>query len=487
MLKKNNLYLFLLCASLAAYGCGTSGTSTTETLNSNDQQTSTVLNGVTLTNSMQGQSVGLADVDGDEIADKLVGAPYAAVSSQTGAVIVYKGSSSGFSAEPASLLTGDVNFGSSVFKLEKGSSDTSEKFAVGAINGDGTDVSLCGSVAIYQAGSTGPKLLVKLSGEGPMDKFGYSLASGDFNGDGKTDIAIGAPYHNPAPSLYRQGAVYVYLGPDFGTKIALRASSANKGLARALATGDINGDGIADLLISANGKVLGFYGGTSFAPAIGFPDVTISSSASGFGKSIAVIGDIDADGYGEIAIGAPNAVITFNGVANRDTGSVYIIKGGSGIRSISNADTSTDKIVRIDGNALFDRFGSSIVPVGDVDGGSKPDFAVGATMADVNAGDISGKVYLLKGENINATTITLTLANATAFNGTIKDQAYGTFLVSSGNGKLLIGAPNSNMNTGGVSMVDLATGQVVSDGGSGGSGGGGDGHDHAPIYETDTD
>ena len=159
-----------------------------------------------------------------------------------------------------------------------------------------------------------------------MDKFGYSLASGDFNGDGKTDIAIGAPYHNPAPSLYRQGAVYIYLGPDFGTKIALRASSANKGLARAVAAGDINGDGIADLIISASGKVLGFYGGTSFAPTIGSPDVTISSSASGFGKSIAVIGDIDADGKGEIAIGAPNAVITLSSVSSRDTGSVHIIK-----------------------------------------------------------------------------------------------------------------------------------------------------------------
>jgi len=484
MHKKNNLQLLLLCASLAAYGCGASGTSTTETLNSDDQQTSTVLNGVTLTNSMQGQSVGLADVDRDGIADKVVGAPYATVSSQTGAVIVYKGSLSGFSAEPTSLLTGDNNFGFSIVKLEKGSSDTLEKLAVGAINGDGTDVSLCGSVAIYQAGSSGPQLLIKLSGEGPMDKFGYSLASGDFNGDGKTDIAIGAPYHNPDSSLYRQGAVYVYFGPDFGTKIALRASSANKGLARAVATGDINGDGIADLLISASGKVLGFYGGTSFAPAIGSPDVTISSSLSGFGKSIAVIGDIDADGYGEIAIGAPNAVITVNSVVNRDTGSVHIIKGGTGIRSITNADTSTEKIVRIDGNALFDRFGSSIIPVGDVDGDSKPDFAVGATMADVNANDISGKVYLFKGKDISAGT---TLANSTSFSGTIKDQAYGTFLASTGNGRLVIGAPNSNMNTGGVIVVDLATGEVVTDGGSGGTGGDGHDHDHAPIFETDTD
>lgn len=485
----NKIYkpiLLALFGGLAAYGCGSSGSSSMEMPGNNNQNN--VLNGVTLMSSKQGQSVGLVDADGDTIPDKVVGAPYAVTSTNTGAVLVYKGDSAGgFSLSPSNLLTGDDNLGFSFAKLQKGSStnpDNIEMFAVGAINGSGDgqiDASLCGTVSIYKSGSDGPQLVTKLSGDGAMAKFGLSLAAGDMNDDGYTDIAVGAPFNTNAPSLYMQGAVYVYLGPDFSatTRKTLYASTTNKGLGWAVATGDINGDGKSDLLISATGKLLGYYGGTSFAPVIGSPDVAISSTAAGFGKAIAVIGDIDADTYGEIAIGAPNAVIN----NNRDTGSVHIIKGGTGNRTISNADTSADKIVRIDGNALFDRLGASIVSVGDVDGDGKQDFAVSATMADVNTGDISGKVYLFKGKDISSTT---TLANATAFNGTIKDQAYGTFLAPAGNGKLLIGAPASNMNTGGVSMVDLATGQLVPGGSSGGSAGDG-GDCHAPKFETDTE
>lgn len=483
----NKIYKFILLslfAGLSAYGCGSSGSSSTETTTTNN----TVLNGVTLMSSKQGQAVGLVDVDSDGIADKVVGAPYAVTSTNTGAVLVYKGDSTGgFSSSPSNLLTGDDNLGFSFVKIQKGSStnsDNIEMFAVGAMNGSGdgpTDASLCGTVSIYKAGSSGPQLVAKLSGDGAMAKFGLSLAAGDLNDDGYTDIAVGAPFNTNAPSLYMQGAVYVYLGPDFSatTRKTLYASTAYKGLGWAAATGDINADGKIDLLISASGKILGFYGGTSFAPAIGTPDVIISSTAAGFGKAIAVIGDINADSYGEIAIGAPNAVIN----SNRDTGSVYIIKGGTGSRTISSADTSVDKIVRIDGNALFDRLGASIVPVGDVDSDGKADFAVSSTMADVNTGDISGKVYLFKGKDISSVT---TLANASAFNGTIKDQAYGISLAPAGNGKLLIGAPASNMNTGGVSMVDLATGQIVPEGSSGGSSGGG-GDCHKPEFETDTE
>lgn len=423
--------------------------------------------GIGVTNlslSKQGYSVGLIDVDGDGIEDKVVGAPYTAKDSTTGAALIYKGLQSGFSSQPAMYLTGDDNTGFSFVKLAKGSSDSSEKFAVGAINGNGDDVSLCGSVSVYMGGTNGPQLIRKLSGEEPMDKFGLSLASGDFNADGKTDLIIGAPFHTPDPSLYQQGAVYIYLGPDFKTIIPLRASSTNKGLGWVAASGDINGDGIPDILISASGSVLAYYGGQTFNPSINSPDVKITSTSSGFGKAIAVIGDATADSYGEIAIGAPGAVIN----NNRDTGSVYIIKGGTGTRSINADSDKNSLIVRIDGNALFDRFGSSISPAGDVDDDNIPDFAVGAVTTDVDSSDLRGRVYLFKGRHIDSGT---TLAKATVFNGTVRDQRYGFSLAYAGNKRMLIGAPTSNSDTGGVSMVDLTTGQEVPGGSSGGSSG----------------
>lgn len=470
MRKKQILLFSLLC--LAAYGCGSKGSSSMEMPNNS------IMNGVTLTNSKQGQAVGLVDVDGDGIADKVVGAPYATTSTKMGAVIVYKGTKTGFSSSPTSVLTGDDNYGTSFIKLEKGSKDASEQFAIASMNGDGADVSLSGSVSIYKAGSNGPQLVAKISGEGPLDKFGLSLAAGDVNGDGYTDIIVGAPFNTNDPSVYQQGAVYVFLGPNFTTKKALYATSSAKGLGWAVAAGDINGDGIADLLISAtgSGKVLGFYGSASFAPAMIAPDVTITGSAAGFGKAIAVVGDIDGDTYKDIAIGAPNAVINVANAglttANRDTGSVYVIKGGTGSRTVNANNTSADRIAQINGGALFDRFGSSIAAVGDVDGDGKADFAVGAATADVTTAgnDISGKVYLFKGKDINSST---TLANSTAFAGSMKDQAYGTFVTPAGSGKLLIGAPGSNMNTGGVSMMDLSTGMAVPGGSSGGTSGDG--------------
>jgi len=61
-----------------------------------------VLKGVTLDGSRQGQSVGFVDIDGDGIDDKIVGAPYASTYSNTGAVLVYKGSATGgFSSSPS--------------------------------------------------------------------------------------------------------------------------------------------------------------------------------------------------------------------------------------------------------------------------------------------------------------------------------------------------------------------------------------------------
>ncbi|XUX00226.1 MAG: hypothetical protein TUN42_10115 [Dehalogenimonas sp.] len=423
-----------------------------------------------LSGSKQGQTVAFADVDGDGLQDKLVGAPYVSLAKGTGAVLIYKGSASGFSDIPVSFLFGDDNTGFNIMNLGDVDGDGIADFGVGAIHGNGTDVSLCGSVTVYKGGSNG-KIIRKLSGEGPMDRFGYSIAAGDVNGDGKRDIAVSAPFNTNDPGLYQSGAVYVFLGPDFERRISLYASSTNKGLGLAVAMGEITNDGFTDLLLSASGRTLVYFGSSSFAPSIDAPDITITSAATGFGKSLAVIGDVTGDGLGELAIGAPNAVIG----NYRDTGSVYIISGSAkGKLEIDVSPVPTALIARLDGEALFNRFGFSIAALGDIDSDGKPDFAVGAPMADVStlAGNniLCGKVYIFRGKDVSPS---ISISNATKFEGLVKNQLYGTSLACGADGLLLIGAPGSNANTGGADMVDAATGQPVPGGSSGGASGSG--------------
>jgi len=426
--------------------------------------------GINLTTAKVGASGGFVDVDGDGVIDKIIGAPSAAKSSDLGLALVYKGNSTGF-ASTYTTLTGDNSFGSSFVNLGDVDGDSKEDFAIGAIYGNGEDVSMSGAVHIYKGGSNGQTIIKKLAGEGPMDRFGISMASGDLNGDGKMDIIIGAPFNTNDPALYQSGAVYVYFGPDFTTQDALHASSKNKGFGWQVTSGDINNDGIPDLLISASGKVLGYYGGTSFAPNLDSPDLTISSSATGFGKSVAVMGDVNSDGYKDVVIGAPNAVIN----NNRDTGSVYVIKGGTGARTINLNSSTTDQIVRIDGANLFDRFGASIATVDAGDGDSLIDIAVGSPIADVDTSLImAGKVYLFKGKDIGSTT---TLSKATIFNGDEKYQGYGTFIAAAPDHHILVGMPMCHEYNGHVAMVDLISGQTV-DSGSGGGTAGGDDHEH---------
>jgi hypothetical protein len=456
------VFLFLVLGGLAAaHGCATVGA---------DAKTAGQVR-LDLTGSMQGQAVGFADFDGDGLDDKLTGAPFASSQSQRGAVLVYRDNgAAGYDAQPAAVLTGDENFGYTLANLGDVDGDGKSDFAIGALNGCGAgagEPSLSGTVSIYRGGSRG-QLIRKLAGEGPMDKFGLTLAAGDLNNDGYSDIIIGAPFHTPAPSLYQQGAVYVFFGPDFKRGTALVASKASAGLGWAVAAGDINGDGIADLLLSARGKVLGFYGGRSFAPDLDAPDVTIRSSVSSFGAALAVIGDVDGGGNNSLAVGAPQA--TVDRQSNR--GSVYIVRGGTGNRTVNLDASPADLLCRIDGAKPFDRFGATLFPVRDSDGDGKPELAAGAPMADIHPGDLSGKVYLFLGKDIGRTTV---LAHARSFNGTVKNQACGTALAANGKGQLLIGGPGSDANTGRADLVDVLAASAVLGSSRGGSEAGGGG------------
>jgi hypothetical protein len=416
-------------------------------------------NNMPLAGSRQGQSVGFVDVDGDGIDDKIVGAPYASIASRQGAVLVYKGTGDGgFSRTPTAILTGDDNYGISFVNLGDVNSDGQEDFAVGALNGGGD---LSGSVTIYRGGqswSAGKgkgKVIAQLAGEDPLDKFGIFATAGDLNNDGLQDLIVGAPYHTEDPALYQAGAVYVLFAPDFTEQASLYATAQNKGLGWSAAAGDINGDALADLCISASGKVLCYYGGPDFTPETNAPDVTINSASKGFGRAVAMA-DVSGDGNDDLAIGAPNAVI--NGA--RDTGSLYVVQGGPGLETVNADEPSPQLLARINGTALFDRFGATVAAVDDRERGQEATaLLVGAPMSDLDPiNHLSGKVYLFRGEDIRATT---TLADAAVFSGFTRDQGYGTSLAVDDRARMLCGAPRTNGDTGWVSVVDLASGRLV--------------------------
>jgi hypothetical protein len=406
-----------------------------------------------LEGSKQGQSGIALNLNNDGLKDLVVGAPYASHRhGRVGALIVYRGGTQGLRKDPAAVVEGNGNLGWSLVALGDLNGDGKEDFAAGAFSGGNDEVSLAGTVTVYHGGMGRPRSAAVLAGENALDKFGYALAAGDLNGDGILDLIVGAPFHSPSPALYQKGAVYVYFGPNYDPAGAVKipATTINGGIGFSVAAGDINGDGVDDLLMQASGKVVAYYGSPgSFVPNPAGPDVVCSSADAGFGKAIAVLGDLDGDGFREVAIGADLA--TVNEVA--ESGRLFILKGGTGARTINADVSSPDLLAKIDGEPNSGRFGSAILPVGDMDGDGVPDLAVSAVHADGNPFLMTGKIFLLSGA---ALTSGATVAGAAAILGDARDMHLGNFLALLESGKLLAaGAPSERANTGAVRLYSL--------------------------------
>ncbi|XP_063589771.1 integrin alpha-5-like [Penaeus indicus] len=127
-----------------------------------------------------------------------------------------------------------------------------------------------GSIAFYEAASLRPATVPRLAGSGLASKFGFSLAAGDWDGDGATDLAAGAPLAHDGKGAPDAGAVYVYYAPA---------------------------------------KTV------SPRPAL---EVQGRTAWARFGHALACLGDIDRDGFDDLAVGAP-----FDG----DGGSVHVFHG----------------------------------------------------------------------------------------------------------------------------------------------------------------
>ena len=321
-----------------------------------------------------GRSLAVGDVNGDGVADLIVGEPFLrrTVSYDAGAVYVFHGRGTwptvtNSSSADLTVLGGQYGqFGMAV--------------AAGDVNHDGTDDLIVGAsevgvsstrtrvgqaYAIFTSKTFPARHVIDLAITSPdvtitgrdyADRLGISVASGDPNGDGIADMLVGSPMARPGARA-NAGEVYVIWGrttwtPGYHVDLAattgpqpdllIEGKNLYDRLSWTMVTGDLNGDGIDDILTGAHradppsprrvegGIAYVFFGSRSF-PAnhvinleTATPDVAVYGKAEddqlGFGCAI---GDVDHDGVLDVILSAPRA-----DYPNRDNcGAVYVIRG----------------------------------------------------------------------------------------------------------------------------------------------------------------
>lgn len=384
----------------------------------------------------------VGDIDGDGVIDIAVGADldhtggincgavHLLFLDEAGAVKASTKIADGTGSGPS--LTDRGYFGDSVTGLGDLDGDGVPDIAVGT-PGNGTNDDETGSVYVLFLNTDGTaKSSVKISDElngGPSlsssDFFGATIASlGDFDGDGITDLAIGATGDDTSRSNYgtggsNSGAVYVLLLNTDGTvrhstQIGHQINggptlSSNSGFGASIAAlRDLDGDGWGDIAVGSSlvgaGQIFVLFmspdGAVKEFKSIarnfnGGPDLPVVSGQFGdsvpggnIGDSLSAVGDLNGDGVPDLITGT-----RFEDVGGTNSGAVFLLQ--------MKLDGTAESSIRIDttlngGPTLSadDRFGTSVAYLGDLNGDGFPELAVGAD-GDDTGGPARGAVHLL--------------------------------------------------------------------------------------------